>query len=62
MRADRLKRLGDRRFRRKLAAIDTALEFGERHHWHRFLKERPARFYEAGRDGASAPPVIPGRA
>jgi len=33
MRADRLQRLRDRGISRKIAGIDTALKFGERHHW-----------------------------
>src|SRR6266849_1632333 len=37
MRADRFQRLRDRGIRRKIAGIDTALEFGERHPWHYFI-------------------------
>ena len=39
MGADRFKRLLDRRIGRKIAGIDTALEFSERDHWHRSLTE-----------------------
>src|SRR6202790_2834436 len=53
MRADRLKRLADRRIRRKIAGIDTALEFGERDHGIVSFEDWKA-FYGPGRDRASA--------
>ncbi len=43
------QRLADRRIGRKLAGIDTALEFGKRDHRHHSLW-RLERFYEPGRD------------
>src|ERR1700730_13607181 len=61
MRADRLIRLRDRRIGRKLAALDTALKFGERDHGYYSLRW-PDRFYGPGRDRASGRTVIPGRA
>src|SRR5260221_13585620 len=66
MGGDRFKRLVDRRIGRKIAGIDTALEFSERDHRHRSLA-RIGQLLWAGRDQASAatpstamPGLVPG--
>jgi len=60
MRGDRFTRLCDCGIGRNLAGIDTALEFGKRHHWH-YSPTATGPLLRTAWGSGKRPPIIPWR-